>query len=651
MDRAPLVTLLCLATLAAVGCDKSRGGLVPSLGEAGTVSAISSDPVTVQLFWADTNPLGGGYEIERFKGSGFKVVGEVASGVTTYIDTVPPRGTYRYRIRAVANSLVGEYSAVVQVTPPLPATPRLNRLTPDTAFEDSNTEVTVDGSGFTSFSPGPNSVLFGGALAGQTSVVDENTLTCRTPPTTTPPLGEMDVDLSNLNGAARLSPGFTMFEWPPLFPMDAVIEQGRVRSIEPVVCCSGETVHVAWIGDGHVYIKSSADSGATWTTRTQLDATSQSPGARATWLRITCDDSHVYAVWHNGTVNSDLGRVFMNSSTDGGATWLGDSEVGTYSSGGAGSASRAAKFPSVACSGSTVHVTWIDNRNGSEDVFYSYSSDAGGTWQPDTQLDVSVAASAQRVDPQLALEDNRVHVVWSAGQGIYSNSSSDGGATWLPGAVRVDGSRSSSRSPSMAAAGDNVYVAWTDDRNGNPDVYFSRSTDSGSSYGQEIELENASAASTAPELAADDDDVHVVWVSQNQVEIRSSNDGGASYGRTSQLNTGRGQVSALQIACTPSAVVVAWLGDVGHPARRWFTRSPDGGQAFHPNGPVAISSRNVAVDAADICVDGARIYAAYEDVVRDIYANANLMSSSTPRAGSPRNPAAPKRPTGGGLTR
>src|SRR5690606_25342735 len=68
------------------------------------------------------------------------------------------------------------------------------------------------------------------------------------------------------------------------------------------------------------------------------------------------------------------------------------------------------QFPSVASSGSAVHVVWWDFRNTNDEIYYKRSSDGGVSWGADTRLTTSGAESQY---PSVAVSGSVVHVVWN----------------------------------------------------------------------------------------------------------------------------------------------------------------------------------------------------------------------------------------------
>ncbi|MGH9976301.1 MAG: hypothetical protein ACRD8Z_10765 [Nitrososphaeraceae archaeon] len=93
------------------------------------------------------------------------------------------------------------------------------------------------------------------------------------------------------------------------------------------------------------------------------------------------------------------------------------------------------------------------------------------------------------------------------------------------------------RSAPPLVAGDNIYVAWWSNNtiNGNNEVLFRMSTDSGASFSDKINLSNTNdSESERVDLDSDGESVVVTWWETNQTDeipiMRVSNDNGETFG-------------------------------------------------------------------------------------------------------------------------
>jgi hypothetical protein len=322
-------------------------------------------------------------------------------------------------------------------------------------------------------------------------------------------------------------------------------KEDPVESIGPRSCFSDGRLYVVWADDrggtSNIWFNASSDGGANWM---PSDVRLNHGEAAAYAPDIGCSGTSVYVAWEDER-DGDLRyrNIYGNVSTTGGRDWLeedllldGDVEGDAMSLG-----------PRVVAAGDSAYVAWFDARNGAYDIFLQATDDQGATWLDEpTRVDTDDAGSAYSASPRLAGDaDGRVVVVWEDSRGgasdIYANVSSDHGREFGSD-VRLDTGdeegENDSFLPSIAMAGDNVYVVWHDVRNGeNRDVFLSASNDGGESWSEEPARADSDAAgqsdSLNPVVAAVDDRAHVVWQDARSggydIYHRVSRDGGASW--------------------------------------------------------------------------------------------------------------------------
>jgi hypothetical protein len=315
----------------------------------------------------------------------------------------------------------------------------------------------------------------------------------------------------------------------------------------------GGGLYAVWFddrdGNYEIYTKRSTDHGTTWEADTRLtdDAADQYHPA------VAVADTIVHVVWwdeRNG-LNSE---IYYRRSTDAGATWLEDARLTDNSA--------KSHFPSIAAAGDTVHVVWWDERTG-WDIYYKRSTDAGATWSDDIPLTATPGLSMW---PSVAVSQGSVHVVWfddrDGNQEIYYKRSTDGGATWEAD-TRLTTADFYSEYPVVAAAGPFVHAAWSDNRDGNYEAYYKRSTDGGATWEADVRLSSADRSSTAMSLAVLGARVHLFWADNREwywpeVFHRSSGDNGLTWDADERL-TFDNQPSDRPTGCAwDSLVAVLW---------------------------------------------------------------------------------------------
>ena len=296
--------------------------------------------------------------------------------------------------------------------------------------------------------------------------------------------------------------------------LDTRVSNNIYFSSNPSVAVSGSVVHVAWQdnrdGNYEIYYNRSTNGGTSWGTDTRLtndSAASETPC-------ISSSGSVVNVVWTDNR-NGLQSEVYYKRSTDGGVSWGADTRLTNDPAGSWGA--------SVSASGLLVHVVWLDGRNEYQNVFYKRSSDGGVNWGADTPL-TNYDSTRIANSPSVAVSGSNVHVVWmdsprdTFAYEMFHKHSTDGGITWGPNTRLTTNYTSATLFSTLSASGPDVHVVWDDNRNGNYEIYYKRSTDGGISWGADTRLTNNSASSVYPFVSASGPVVHVVWM-----DIRDGN--------------------------------------------------------------------------------------------------------------------------------
>ncbi len=193
----------------------------------------------------------------------------------------------------------------------------------------------------------------------------------------------------------------------------------------------------------------------------------------------------------------------------------------------------------IASSGSVVHVVWNDSRDGNNEIYYKRSTDAGVNWEADTRLTNNTSNSQL---PSVAVSGSDVYVVWNEYRDgnweIYCKHSTDAGLNWSSD-VRLTINPALSLSPSVTVSGSDVHVVWRDFRDSNHEIYYKRSTNSGTTWSADTRLTNNTAISGDPAVSVSGSFVHVVWSDERdgnpEIYCKSSTDAGGSWGADTRL--------------------------------------------------------------------------------------------------------------------
>jgi hypothetical protein len=223
---------------------------------------------------------------------------------------------------------------------------------------------------------------------------------------------------------------------------------------------------------------------------------------------IAVCDSIVYVVWMDARDGN--AEIYYKRSTDNGATWEQDVRLTNENNN--------SHSPSIAVCDSIVHVAWVDERDGNYEIYYKRSVDNGVTWEQDVRLTDDPNHS---VYPSIAVCDSIVHVAWcdnrDGNSEIYYKRSVDNGVTWEQD-VRLTDDPNHSVYPSIAVCDSIVHVAWVDYRDGNSEIYYKRSIDNGVTWEQDVRLTNDPSSLYYSSIACWDCrygyDVHVTWTDE-----------------------------------------------------------------------------------------------------------------------------------------
>ncbi len=354
------------------------------------------------------------------------------------------------------------------------------------------------------------------------------------------------------------------------------------RNQEWTVAASGDRVHVVWWdardGNGEIYYKRSTNAGLTWEADTRL--TNDPAVSYHASLAVSGDLVHV--VWEDfrhGNYPTHQTRfnpeIYYKRSADGGVTWGPDvrltSDLGN------------SEHPSITVWGSVLHVVWEDYRDGvNPEIYYKRSTDGGLTWGPDTRLTNSLGTSYHAC---VTASSSGVHIVWEderdGNPEIYYKRSTDGGLTW--GAdQRLTVNLPYSIDPSISASGLFLHVFWSDFRDRNGEIYYKRSADGGLSWGPDTRLTEASELSylATSAVSATGSNIHLVWYDKRdgnpEIYYKRSRDRGQSWERDMRLTNDPAQSVKPFVAASGQAVHVVWEDDRDGNFEIYYKRNPGG---------------------------------------------------------------------------
>ncbi len=374
----------------------------------------------------------------------------------------------------------------------------------------------------------------------------------------------------------------TQSQWQPDVRLtNNIWDSGTTYNNARCVAVNGNIIHLVFLdnrdGNYEIYYKRSTDAGISWGTDTRL---TNNP-APSLFFSVAVSGSIVHIVWQDQRNTND--QIYYKRSSDNGVSWEPDLRLTNTST--------ISVTPSMAVSGNFVHVVWNDLRDMNPEIYYKGSSDAGISWGTDTRLTNNSSNSAY---PSTAVSGAIVHVVWhderDGNYEIYYKRSSDGGLTW--GAdTRLTNATGFSWYSNASVSGMLVNVVWEDNRNGNYEIYYKNSTDGGVNWGADARLTNFTGNSWRPSAASSGSAVHVMWQDNRdgnyEIYYKRTTDGGISWDADLRLTNSSG-VSSYPCPITSGPVVhVLWTDNRdGVLSEIYYKRDPTG----NPIGIITIST-------------------------------------------------------------
>ncbi len=348
------------------------------------------------------------------------------------------------------------------------------------------------------------------------------------------------------------------------------------------VAVQNDTVHVVWFdyrdGGDKIYYRRSTNNGVEWQDEVKLiDTAAYYPGVPIVSLAISSPHI-IHIVWCDYIRNGD-DEIFYKRSTDGGTTWLPDRRLTSDDH-----LVENDSWPSIATSGQYVLAVWHDYKwDGTRfnwDIFYKRSTNGGADWEPDQRL---TSYPRMTGPPSIAATGSYVHIVWyDLGTGnaeIFYKRSTDNGLTW-ESEMRLTNDPAPSYMPSIGVSGSNVHVVWYDQRDGNYEVYYKRSTDNGVNWTPDTRLTIEPAESNRPSIAVSGQNLHIVWYDQRdgnyEIYYKNSTDNGTTFGEDTRLTTDPSASFFCSVAVGASTVHVVWTDERDGNREIYYKRNPTG---------------------------------------------------------------------------
>jgi len=336
-------------------------------------------------------------------------------------------------------------------------------------------------------------------------------------------------------------------------------------------------------------------------TNNSAESTTSNNNARS----VASNGNVVHVVWEDSRDGNS--EIYYKRSTDGGLSWGADIRL-TNDAGFSSS-------PSIAVSAEIVHVTWIDDRGGSNRIYYKRSTNSGTNWEADRLMTNYTSGSYY---PSIAASTSVVHLVWTeyrdSNPEIIYNRSTDGGLSWGQD-IRLTNDPATSFSPSVTVSGELVLIFWSDGRDGNFEIYYKRSSNGGANWADDTRFTNNTAVSYMPTVAISASLVHVVWQdyinSKWELYYERSTDGGLSWGASTRLTISSGNAALPSITASASLAHVVWCDERYYNTEIYYKRSIDGGANWGADERLT-NDTNASLNPS-VAVSASRVHVVWRD--------------------------------------
>jgi hypothetical protein len=239
-------------------------------------------------------------------------------------------------------------------------------------------------------------------------------------------------------------------------------------------------------------------------------------------------------------------------------------------------------------------------------------------WEPDVRLTNDPFESITSFDNAwcVASFGANVHVVWHDNRDgnteIYYKRSTDNGTTWEMD-TRITDNVAWSERPSVAVCDSIIHVVWYDGRLGPPRIFYKRSLDYGTTWGSDISLTPSVGVAYHPSVAIADSIVHVVWTDMSagpQIYYTRSLDNGTTWEAERIITPSAPPAgkNLASVAVSDSIVHVTWM-DMRADPRIYYTRSLDNGTTWELDRSITSTTSQFA----SVAVSDSIVHVVYAD--------------------------------------
>ncbi len=350
-------------------------------------------------------------------------------------------------------------------------------------------------------------------------------------------------------------------QWPdPGDPDDQNISTANDTVIPDILVDSAGNLYISWhddsTGNKEAYLIKlyGTDGSKAWGGEKKINVDADSDNQEYPRIALTDDGVHATTtvVWRDSR-NPDGGwDVYMQIFNSAGVYYL-DPEIRINTN---TITDNTNQYDPVIVTDSTgnIYIAWTDSRNIDLDIYAAkYDSDENALWSPANIKINADAGSTDQYSPDIAVDlSDNIYIIWTdernGNKDIYAQKyNSSGEAQWPnPGApnnilINTDGGTTDQYSPSIAITStDILYIVWTDERNGDQDIYAQKYNSDGVAQWTEdlrVNINTCASAQYNPDIIIDPttDDPYTSWQDDRNGDLNIYATSFDTYGATSSI--------------------------------------------------------------------------------------------------------------------
>ena len=160
-----------------------------------------------------------------------------------------------------------------------------------------------------------------------------------------------------------------------------------------------------------------------------------------------------------------------------------------------------------------------------------------------------------------------------------------------------------------------LHAAWCDNRDGNYEIYYKRSTDNGQSWSSDQRLTSNSAASTEPCISSYGSNVHILFGDERsgyfEIYYMRSTNNGTNWSTAIRVSDDDTYHSYSAYIYATNYLYAAWLDEYYGDLDIYYSRSSNNG--YNWSAPVSLTNGNQAQKYPVITSSGSNVHIVYED--------------------------------------